>query len=238
MSTMTTHTITTHTSDHHTVTCAPEHRVAKSLLGYGVIAGPAYVTVSLTQALTREGFDLSRHEWSLLANGDFGWVQICNLILAGLMSVAFAFGLGRALGTGRGSRWAPRLVAAYGVCLVAAGAFRADPSLGFPAGTADGPGPVSWHGLLHFVAGGIGFSCIAAACFILARRDAGEGRRGFASFSRATGVLFLAGFAMVASGQASTVANLGFTAAVALIWAWMTAVGVDRYRGVGRTGTR
>lgn len=50
-------TVTTHAS------CTPEGRVTRSLLGYGVLAGPVYVAVSLGQALIREGFDLTRHEW-------------------------------------------------------------------------------------------------------------------------------------------------------------------------------
>ena len=34
-------------------TCTPETSLTRSLLGYGVIAGPLYVTVSLVQALTQ-----------------------------------------------------------------------------------------------------------------------------------------------------------------------------------------
>jgi hypothetical protein len=45
----------------------PDARVTRSLLGHGVLAGPVYVVASLTQALTRDGFDLTRHSWSLLA---------------------------------------------------------------------------------------------------------------------------------------------------------------------------
>jgi hypothetical protein len=219
-------------------TCSPEHRVTKSLLAYGAIVGPLYVAVSLAQALTRDGFDLGRHQWSLLMNGALGWIQITNFVLSGLMVMAFAVGIRRTLATGRGARWAPRLVAAYGASFVVAAIFRPDPALGFPVGTPEGPGSVSWHGMLHFAAGGIGFSCIAAACFILARRYSVEGRRGWAAFSRFTGIAFLGGFAMVASGGGSTVGNLVFTGTVVLVWAWMAAVAVDRYRSVGRTTTR
>jgi Protein of unknown function (DUF998) len=77
-------------------------RVTRSLLGYGVIAGPFYVVVSLVQALTRDGFDLTRHAWSLLANGELGWVQVANFAVTGAMLVAFAVGLHRALAGGRG----------------------------------------------------------------------------------------------------------------------------------------
>jgi hypothetical membrane protein len=208
--------------------CDPAARVTRSLLGYGVIAGPVYVTVSLAQAFTRGGFDPLRHEWSLLANGHLGWIQTTNLIVSGLMMVAAAVGLRRALG-GDG-RWAPRLFAGYGLGLVGAGIFRADPTLGFPPGTPAGPGPVSWHGMLHLVTAAIGFGCLIAACVVLARRLNASGRRGWAAYSWGTGVVFLAGFAGVASGAGSVATTLGFTAAVLLAWAWISAVSVHYYR--------
>jgi hypothetical protein len=47
-------------------------------------------------------------------------------------------------------------------------------------------------------------------------------------------VVFLTGFAMVASGGGNRAANLAFVAAVILVWTWMTCVAVDRYRSVSR----
>ncbi len=59
--------------------CPPlADRVTKSLLGYGVLAGPFYVIVAAAQAVLRDGFDPTRHSVSQLSNGDFGWVQIAN----------------------------------------------------------------------------------------------------------------------------------------------------------------
>jgi hypothetical protein len=210
--------------------CDPATSVTKALLAYGVIAGPIYVLVSVIEGLTREGFDFSRHAWSLLANGDFGWIHVADLVVSGLMTIAFAVGLGRCLRPGRGATWAPRLVGVYGASMVAAGAFRADPAQGFPVGTPAGAGEDSWHGTLHFVSGGIGFTCLTAACFVLGARFAREGHRGWAAFSRVTGVLFLAGFAGVASGGGSVWINLAFTAAVVLVCAWISAVAVHLYR--------
>jgi hypothetical protein len=209
-----------------TVVCEPATRITKSLLGYGVLAGPSYVGVSLVQALTRTGFDLTRHQWSLLSDGDLGWVQVTNFVLTGLMVVAFAVGLRRATG----GTWAPRLVAAYGLSLVAAGVFRADPALGFPPGTPAGKGAVSWHGILHLGAGGIGFTCLVAACFVLAHRFARDGQRGWAGYSRVVGVVFLAGFACVAVGAGEVWANLAFTAGVLVVWAYLTALATHLYR--------
>jgi hypothetical membrane protein len=231
---MTTTTTTTHSPTGRDE-CSPADRVTKSLLGYGVIAGPIYVTVSLAQAFTREDFDVSRHAWSLLANGEHGWIQIANLIGCGLMLIALAVGLRRALTPGVGARWAPRLVAVYGLSLVTAGVFRADPALGFQVDTPQGPTLVSWHGMVHFLAGAIGFTALAIGCFVLARRYSTERRAGWAWFSRITGALFLAGFAMVAASGGSQVSTVSFIAAVVLVSAWITAVALDRYRRVART---
>ncbi|MEV8634683.1 DUF998 domain-containing protein [Streptosporangium sp. NPDC051023] len=213
-------------------TCDPRTGVTRSLLGYGVIAGPLYVMVSLAQALTREGFDLSRHAWSLLANGGLGWIQIANFVLAGLMVVVCATGLRRALGTGYGAAWAPRLVGGYGLSLVGAGIFRADPAMGFPAGTPQGPGEVTWHGMLHFACGAVGFLCVIAACFVIGRRFAVAGRTGWAVYSRLTGTLFLAGFVAVATGAGAAWANLGFVTGVVIVWAWLSALSLHLYRHV------
>ena len=211
-----------------TVACDRPTSVTKSLLGYGVIAGPFYFIVSLAQALTRDGFDLTRHEWSLLANGSLGWVQIANFILTGAMVLAFAVGLRRALRSK--VAW---LIGVFGVGLIGGGVFRADPALGFPPGTPDGPGAVSWHGLLHFVCAGVGFLCLIVACLTLARRFAAEGDRRWAAFSAVTGVAFLAAFAGVATGTggaAGTAVIFAFIAAVALAFGWIAALAVRLYR--------
>jgi hypothetical protein len=207
--------------------CGPELAVTRSLLGYGVIAGPFYVVVSLAQALTRDGFDLTRHAWSLLANGDLGWLQITNLILAGAMIIAFAVGLRRARPD---HTWAPRLVGVYGASLVAAGVFRADPAQGFPPGTpADAQG-LSWPGLVHFAAGALGFGCLVVACLLLARRFAAAGARSWAIVSRVTGIAFLVAFVGLAASGGTVAGTLGFVAAVIGVSAWMSALAVHLYR--------
>ena len=209
----------------------PTH-VTRSFLGWGVVAGPFYVVVSLAQGLTRDGFDLRRHQWSLLENGDLGWVQVANFVLTGIMVVAYAVGLRRALCPGPGSRWAPSLTATFGAALVAAGIFRADPALGFPLGTPEGPGAVSGHGIAHFLAAGVGFVAIAVSCFVLARRFAAEGVNGLAVLSRTTGAVFLGGFLCVASGAGSVAANVLFTAAVVLVLTWLSTVASHLYRSL------
>lgn len=208
--------------------CTPAGRITRSLLGYGIIAGPLYVVVALAQAVTRDGFDLTEHAWSLLSNGNLGWIQITNFIVTGLMTVAAAVGLRRAVRPGRGGTWAPLLIAGYGVSLIGAGIFRADPMQGFPAGTP-ATTTISWHAMMHFVVGFIGFTCLIAACFVLASRFSRDGQRQLAWSSRITGVLFLGGFAGIASGSHGPT-TLAFVAAVVIVCAWLCTVSVHFYR--------
>jgi len=60
-------------------------------------------------------------------------------------------------------------------------------------------------------------------------RFAAEGRRGWAAFSRVTGVVFLAAFVGIASGSGSTATVVPFVAAVVLVSAWMAAVAAHLY---------
>jgi hypothetical protein len=200
-----------------------------ALLGCGVVAGPLYIGIGVIEMLTRPGFDLRRHSLSVLANGELGWIHSAMLVGTGLLTVAGALGMRRVLTGSRGGSWGPVLIAVYGLGLVGAGLFSADPALGFPPGTPEDANAVSWHGLLHFVCGGIGFMGLIGACLVFSRRFAGLQQRRWAAYSATTGVLFLAAFIGIASGAQQgpatlTVVNLAFSVAVVLGWAWVTAM--------------
>lgn len=214
--------------------CDHATRVTRSLLGYGMVAGPFYVAVVLGQALTRPGFNLARDDASLLSNGTLGWIQVANFVLTGLMVVACAVGMRRALAGGRGALWAPLLLGAYGAGLVGAGLFAADPMNGFPPGAPAGrPETITTHGVLHLAFAAVGFLCFVAAAFVLARRFSAQGRRGWAIFSTATGVVFLLAFAGVASGSSSPVVIGGFWVGLVVSWAWIAGISRDLYLAPG-----
>ncbi len=194
------------------------------LLVCGLIAGPFYIVVGLIQALTRPGFDIMRHDLSLLANGDLGWIQITNLVLTGLLVVAFACGVRQAFTAGRGRTWGPILLGIYGAGLIGAGFFIADPAFGFPPGTEASAHTISWHGLLHFLCGGIGFLALIAACFVLARRFASQRQRGWAAYSLASGAIFFAAFVGIATGSGQSWSVIGFWIGVVVAWAWVWAL--------------
>lgn len=197
---------------------------ARALLTCGVIAGPLYVVVGLIQMFIRDGFDIRRHALSLLANGDLGWIQTANFLLAGLLVLTAAAGMRRVLRGEWGGKWGPLLLGVYGLGLIGAGIFRADPALGFPPGLpADAYGDVSWHGIMHFVSGGIGFLGLISACFVFARRFAARGERGWAAFSVAVGVIFLAAFVGISSGSQGPF-SVAFAVAVVMAWVWISAI--------------
>ena len=186
---------------------------------------PLYIVVVAIQALTRDGFDLTRHPASLLSTGDLGWVQVTTFVVSGLLTIVCGVGMWRVLRPGRGGTWGPLLVGAYGTGLIAAGVFVADPADGFPPGTPAGPpDTVSWHGGVHFVVAGIAFLALIAACLVFARRFAGLGQRGWAAYCVATGVIFLAAFAGIASGSGAPALNVAFAVAVLLGWTWVSVM--------------
>jgi hypothetical membrane protein len=209
-------------------TCAdPSTRVTRSLAGYGVLVGPVYVGVSLAQALTRDGFDLGRHAWSQLALGDWGWIQTANLIATGLMSIAFSVALRRTLAGSRGGRAVQVLVAGFGLGVLLAGVFSADPAAGFPVGmpTPTAPSP---HGMLHLMTSGLGFVALAAAMAVMAVRYASEHRPARATWSAVAAVALLGGFATIASGSPAGVP--AFTTGILAAMTWISLLGVDTYR--------
>jgi hypothetical protein len=198
--------------------------ITRTLLAGGVLAGPLYLTVGVTEAFTRPGFDITRHSLSLLSNGELGWIHITNFLVSGLLVLGAAVGLRRALPSGPGRTWAPILLAVYGLGLIGAGVFRADPAQGFPLGTPEDAMTVSTHGLLHLATGGLGFLGLIAATFVMARRFARLGQAGWQWFSIITGLVFFLGFAGIAMVYNNHWSLLGFWIGVVLAWTWVTAL--------------
>jgi hypothetical protein len=194
--------------------------LAVGLVGWSV--------VSLAQAFTREGFDLLIHPLSQLSTGDLGWLQIANFLAAGVLCVAGAGGLGRALAGTPGATWAPRLVRGAGIGLAAAGVLVMDPGNGFPVGAPTGIPAMSWHALGHMVSGTLSFTCLIAACFVLGRHFTRTGRRGVAVLSRAAGLALVVGWGWAMTGGVAGTLTLAIGAIAAMLWIAAVAVGLRR----------
>lgn len=204
-------------------------RTTRVLLAAGVIGPVLFVVVALIEGATRPGYSAWRHFVSQLSLSDQGWMQIVNFIVCGLLVLCFALGLRRALGTGRGMTWGPALLALFGLGLITAGLFVTDPALGYPPGAQNG-GPQTPHGTIHGLAGLLSFGSLAAACFVLARRFAGDPEwRGWTAYSITTGAMVVVFF--IASTTASVLDTNGTLPnaptgvfqriAIVLGWGWV-----------------
>jgi Protein of unknown function (DUF998) len=186
----------------------------RALLCAGAVAGPLFAMLATGQVLLSDGFDLRRHPLSLLATGGPGFVQIGNFILAGLGVLCLAIAVRRTVTDGVGRRWLARLIAVFGLGLVASGVFVMDPENGFPIGTPEGPASaMSWHGIAHIVAVTVAFTGLAVACIVLTVRMVRR-RAGWAAVLNACAAL--AFLAPVNPAWASI--QLAVTALVAFTW--------------------
>lgn len=199
------------------------------LLG-GVLAGPFYIALAIFQMIIRDGYDPTRHDVSLMGNGELGWIQVVNFLVTGLLVLLATFGLRRVLKGQKGGTWGPLLLGLYGLGLLGAGLFVADPMNGFPLGTPDGPpAEATTSGTLHIVTGAIGFIGLIASTFVLARYFGSRKEFGWKKFSIITGIVYLGGFFGIAAGAQQKgvglqVVTLLFTAAVVLGWTWISVV--------------
>jgi hypothetical membrane protein len=203
--------------------------VTRSLLGYGVLAGPFYLAVGVIQALVRDGFSFARHPLSVLAKGPGGWVQTANFALTGLMVIAAAVGFARVLGPkARLTSW---FLGAYGAGMLVAALFPADPVDGFPVGTPLGPPTsMSTTGMVHFIVGTLGFTALGIACLVAARAMSRRGERSLARYSIASGVGVLVAFFGGGALSSLPIGILGIWLAVIVGWAWLVVMSRHLYR--------
>jgi hypothetical protein len=160
----------------------------------------------------------------MLSNGDLGWLQIANFVLAGTLAVIGAVGLRRALRGTPGGTWAPRLAGIHGVGMIAAGAFVMEPS-----------DALAWHSVGHMAAGSVSFTALIAACYVLGHHFRRCGEPAAASASRVAGTALLLGNGWAMTGGALGSLTLACGAITAMLWLSFTAARL--HRGLtGRNG--
>ncbi|WP_035855309.1 DUF998 domain-containing protein [Cryptosporangium arvum] len=178
----------------------------RARLAAAAVAGPLWTVVSLGQAFTREGYDITREPLSVLSNGALGWVQILNFVVAGVLLLIGAAGFRAALP----GVWVARLVALAGAGMIGAGIFVMD-----PVGA-----PLSGSSYGHMLAGTTTFTALIAACYVLARHYR-SGRDTAASLIAGTALLVGDGWAM--SGAPGGSLALAVGAITALLWVSLAA---------------
>jgi hypothetical protein len=145
-----------------------------------------------------------------LALGPYGWAQVANFVLSGILLMIFAAGLHPGATDGRGSRVGPALLFVAGAAMALMG-FETDPPL-------QSTGPRTLHNLIHDLAFALFVLALLPAFFFLWQRFREDTLwRGQARYTLITGVLatlllFLPGVAYY------------LFIAVMLVWLEVTAV--------------
>jgi len=198
------------------------------LLAQGAVAAQSFVVVSLADGATRGGYDQLRQPVSSLALGDRGWTQRGNFLLTGLSMLALSRGLRRS-GEASDARtvWGPRLVGAFGVGLVGAGAFATDPDPAYvPEAT---PGIVTGAHVLHWASSMLLYGALTGACLTYARDFERSGDRSWAVYSAASGAALVGGGVLFIYGCAggkkvSNVLGLLQRLTIVIGSGWVTAL--------------
>ncbi|HXN90460.1 MAG TPA: DUF998 domain-containing protein [Candidatus Sulfotelmatobacter sp.] len=185
------------------------------LLACGVIGPPVNIAVFTVEGALRPEYSPIRDFTSFLSLGPYGWVNVANFIVLGLLMTAFAAGVRTVIRTGPAAPAGPIVIAVSGLGLIAAGVFVADP----------GPNAVTVHGSLHIAASIVFLAAMTAACFVVAAHyDLANGRR-FAAYSRVTGVAFAGLFTadlLVGVGIAGLLQRIG----ILVICSWIVLLAV------------
>jgi hypothetical protein len=195
----------------------------RHMLICGVVAGGLFIGLNTIQILTRPGFDLRRLAISVLALGDFGWVQVSNFVLSGLLTIAFAVGVRQTLRGGRAGTFGPILIAANGLALIIGGAFTTDAGLGFPPGAPDTiPDPLSWHAQVHSFSFFLAVISIVLASLVLARRFIGVRQWGWLAYC---GITAVAMPALVVFGMTNlNIVGVAFFAMAIVMSSWNAVI--------------
>jgi hypothetical membrane protein len=189
----------------------------KSLIACGAIGGPLFVFVFLVEGMMRPHYNPLRQPVSDLELGGFGWIQIANFVVTGLLFLAFAVGLRRML-LPLGAVWGPLLLRLFAMGLIGAGIFSGDRS---PR--------------LHDICGVPVFFGLPIACFVFSRLFVRLGKRGWAAYSAFTGLAMLATFVLAAMGFGGWQGLVDFAGvfqrlSITIGWTWITLLAIHLLR--------
>ncbi|HEV2580885.1 MAG TPA: DUF998 domain-containing protein [Ktedonobacteraceae bacterium] len=216
-----------------------QNPVTRLLLACGAIGSLLFILVFLIEGATRPGYSAWHNFVSSLSLSDQGWEQIANFLVCGILMLLFAIGLRQVFHTGRSSLWGPTLMGIFGLALVVAGIFVTDGSLGYPPGAHGGTWHQTLHGTIHGLAGLVTFTSLAVACFVMARRFAGNPNwKGWALYSIVTGVIvevsFIASTTVSALDQSGILPGspTGLLQRIGIIagWSWIALLAIRLLR--------
>lgn len=174
-------------------------RKTRTLLLCGALAGPLFTIAWFIEGLSRVHYDPMRHPISSLSLGEFGWTQIANFIVTGILTLVLAVGLRKVFQSGGVAMWVPTLITIVGIGFLGTGFFATDPLSGYPLGTPAMLLPPTVIGFLHIVFAAFIFG-LPLACFAMARLFEDQGERNWAIYSKITAVAFIIVYFLAMAG--------------------------------------
>jgi hypothetical protein len=133
------------------------------------------------------------------------------------MVLAAAVGFSRV--PGPRSRSVTYFLGAFGLAMIVAAVFPADPVDGFPPGTPKGPpNSITTTGLVHFASGALGFLSLVISCFLAAWALRRRRLSSLSLFSLVSGLAILVGFF---GTFVLPVGIMGIWFAVVMGWLWL-----------------
>lgn len=201
-------------------------RKTRILLIYGALAGPLFTIAWFIEGLTRPNYDPIRQPISALSLGEFGWTQVANFIITGILTLALAFGLWKALQARGGALWGLILIAIAAIGFLGTALFATDPLNGYPPGTPDILLPPTVRGSLHVFFASFIFG-LPAAGFVLARYLDGQSARTWTIYSKVSAITFITLYLITIAGflqvdRLVNYAGLLQRISLTIILTWMT----------------
>jgi Protein of unknown function (DUF998) len=169
-----------------------------------MIGSAIFVAVFALQDILCPGFNWLSTAVSEHALGSYGWIQIANFIVVGLLFLAFARGVAEEFREGTDSKLGPLFLTILGFCILLSGPFVAD-----PAPVAMFSSQSTWHGMAHGVLGAIGFTLMPLSCFVFYRRfRRKQVWQAFAGWTLATCIIIVLAIALLKVAQLGVMGGL------------------------------
>lgn len=201
--------------------------MATILLIGGAIGAIGFVLVFLVDGATRPGYRPAYHPVSALSLGDRGWIQTTNFIVAGVLFLGAAIGLGITIDAGMSGVAASFLLGIVAIALIVSGIFPMDPMRGYPPGTPEGdPDQLSTRHKIHDAAGPVVFGVLPLACFAMAWSFPADSSPGWVTYSIVSGAVLIALLVLFGRAWQRDDPRTGLLQRAYLVvgWAWLAAV--------------
>jgi hypothetical membrane protein len=204
----------------------------------GVVAPVLFVGVFTVEGALRPGFSPLANYISTLSIGPRGWIQIVNFLVLGVSLLAFSAAVRAEFPDGKASRWGLVLLILLGILFVISGFFVTD-------ATGISTAPLTVHGTVHGLAGGIVFLVMPVVVFVYWRRFRADPRwQPFQAATLALGIVEAAAvlfFSIVGKSDALLLVfgdSIGLIQRAALVpflfWLFLFALRMLLRKGGGR----